>query len=109
MPSIIIQNLSNKTVPVDDIAKPLLYHFQQVRLDWMHACGGKGRCTTCKVIVLDGIDSFESLTEAEQRYLRLGALRANERLACQARLNGKADVLVRVPEESKLPHLKYSD
>ena len=107
MPEIVIQNLSNKKVPADDTVRPLLYHFQQSYLDWMHACGGKGRCTTCKVVVLEGLDNFEPLTEAEQRYERQGALRANERLACQARIKG--DILIRVPEEGKLPHIRYSE
>src|SRR4051812_36060628 len=98
MPVILIQNLHNLKLDVSDEKLPLLKHFQDHYLDWMHACGGKGRCTTCKLKVLNGLQNFEPLTEAEQRFHRLGALAEDERLSCQARIFG--DVIVCVPEES---------
>ena len=107
MPKILIQNLFNKELEVQDNTKTLLHHFYDSQLDWMHACGGKGRCTTCKVIVLEGINNFSGRTEAEIRYFQLGELQENERLSCQARISG--NVLIRVPEEFKLPHLRYSE
>ena len=85
--------------------KTLLNHFQAHRLDWMHACGGKGRCTTCKVIVLEGMEHLGLLTLAEQKYRQMGALKAQERLSCQAIPDGS--VVVAVPEEYKLPHVRY--
>ena len=54
--------------------------------DWWHACGAKGRCTTCRVQVLAGADSLTPLTEPELRYQAAGRLRPTERLACQVRL-----------------------
>ena len=71
----------------------------------MHACGGKGRCTTCKVIVLKGHEHLISVTPAENRYRAMGALKSNERLSCQVRILG--DVTIAVPEEYKLPHIDY--
>ncbi len=46
-------------------------------------CGGRGRCTTCRVIVEDGGDLLHPPSEAEAR--SLGAVNAppNARLACQ--------------------------
>ncbi|HEY0652518.1 MAG TPA: 2Fe-2S iron-sulfur cluster-binding protein [Chryseosolibacter sp.] len=105
MPLIVIENWKSKTLTINDTTVSLLKHFQNNRLDWMHSCGGKGRCTTCKVIVLEGHEHLSQATPAENRYRAMGALRANERLSCQVRVLG--DVKVAVPEEYKLPHIEY--
>ena len=105
MARIRITNWKEKTWEVIDLTKPLLRHFHDHGLDWMHACGGKGRCTTCKVIVQEGFENFPAITPAEQRYVNVGALKPTERLACQVRIKG--DVAVSVPEEYKLPHISY--
>ena len=102
-----IENLFKKTFDAADLSKPLLRQFQEHGIDWMHACGGKGRCTTCKVIVADGESNFLALTVAEKKYLSDGALKANERLACQAKIKG--DVTLIAPKEYHLPHMRYSD
>jgi ferredoxin, 2Fe-2S len=107
MAKIRIENLFGKILPVENTEKTLLQHFHDHRLDWMHACGGKGRCTTCKVIVKDGFDHISALTEAEARYRAQNALQNNERLSCQAKIMG--DVLILAPSEYKLPHMRYSD
>ena len=107
MAIILIENLGNLQVEANDHTLPLLKHFQARQIDWMHACGGKGRCTTCKVKIVSGFDNFQPFTEAEERYRRQGALKDDERLSCQAKVN--ADVVIRVPEECKLPHIQYSD
>jgi len=107
MARIMIENLFKKTIEANDHSKTLLKHFQDHHIDWMYACGGKGRCTTCKVIVKEGKKHFQSLTEAEKYYTREGALKHNERLACQAKIRG--DVCLIVPKEYQLPHVDYSD
>lgn len=100
-----IENLGQKEVPVDrtDVA---LRHFHAAAVDWMHACGAKGRCTTCRMIVLRGAEKLGPMTAAEEKYRRAGLLQNNERLACQAVVSG--DLVVRVPDDSKLPHLTYT-
>ena len=107
MARIMIENLFKKTILADDHTKTLLDHFQANHVDWMHACGGKGRCTTCKVIVVEGTSFFERPTKAEIRFRQEGALGPGERLSCQARVHG--DVRLRVPKEYQLPHIRYSD
>lgn len=102
-----IENLFNRTLDVDDHGKSLLHHFHDNDIDWMHACGGKGRCTTCKVMIRSGIDHFEPATPAENKYFAAGALQPGERLACQAKITG--DVTVVAPVEYHLPHMRYSD
>lgn len=105
MAKILIENLE-KAIDVTDKTRPLLFLLQDEFIDWMHACGGKGRCTTCKAIIIEGMDNLSATTRAEDRYAEKGALRSNERLACQVRVLG--DIRISVPDECKLPHLKYS-
>lgn len=107
MARIVIENWAEKSIEVTDLTKPLLRHFHDQGLDWMHACGGKGRCTTCKVIVKEGADNFKPLSPAEIRFRDMGALLPNERLSCQTRITG--DIRVSMPEESKLPHINYNN
>jgi 2Fe-2S ferredoxin len=102
---IVIANWSGKVLDVKDSTKSLLKHFQDFSLDWMHSCGGKGRCTTCKAIIVSGGENLSSITPAELRYRHQGLLADGERLCCQVRAVG--DVTVEVPEEYKLPHIDY--
>jgi ferredoxin, 2Fe-2S len=105
MVKIVIENLSGKEVLIQGQSRSILAALQAERIDWMHACGGKGRCTTCKFIVVSGTAHLSGLSIAEVRYQQQGELRNNERLACQARALG--DVVISVPEESKLSHIQY--
>lgn len=107
MPSITIQNLANKTVEPEESRQTVLLAIGAAGIDWMQACGRKGRCTTCMMQVLEGGEQLSPPSEAEQRMQRQGRLREGYRLACQCTLNGH--VVVRVPEVNKLPHLQYTD
>lgn len=106
MAVIVIKNLEEKALEVLDFSKTILQHVQEHNLDWMQACGGKGRCTTCKVIVLQGVENVEPKTQAELKYESQGLLIAHERLSCQAKIKGSITILV--PQEGQLPHIKYS-
>lgn len=106
MVKIVIENLGKKELEVNNDSKSVLMHLQDNFIDWMHACGAKGRCTTCKMEILSGADQLSKLTNAELKYRSSKELNENERLACQVSVLG--DIVIRVPESSKLPHIKYS-
>jgi len=106
MVKIVIENLGKKELEVNNISKTVLNHIQDHFVDWMHACGAKGRCTTCKMEVLEGGEGLSGLTESELRYRQKGELLAHERLACQVSVSG--NLVIRVPESGKLPHMTYS-
>jgi 2Fe-2S ferredoxin len=106
MPYIILENLHSKAIDCKNKKEKLL-DILLAETDWMHACGGKGKCTTCRAIVVDGMQSLGPVTLAEKRFLDRGKLRANERLTCQIHM-GLEDLTIRIPDSSKLPHLKYS-
>jgi 2Fe-2S ferredoxin len=107
MPQITIQNINNKSVPFQDSSKTVLKIFQENLIDWMHACGGKGRCTTCRMQVLAGAEQLSKPSAFEQKMLKAGRLEDDERLACQCRPQG--DLLICVPDGTKLPHITYTD
>jgi len=48
-------------------------------------CGGKGRCTTCRVAVLEGLEDLPAPSTAEARSLLAVNAADNVRLACQIR------------------------
>ncbi len=108
MPTIQIENLHNlKITSTEDNSKALLHIILAQGYDWMHACGGKGKCTTCKVIILSGGQHLGSTSEAEEKFRLLGRLKDGERLSCQCMVTG--DISIKVPEGSKLPHITYSE
>lgn len=107
MPKIIIKNLNNQEVDIYDVNKSVLQQFAEAYIDWMQACGGKGRCTTCKMIVHQGQEHLSPLTDAEKKYQKLDRLHQGERLACQCSVEG--DIIVSTPQKYKLPHINYSD
>jgi len=106
MVKIVIENLGQKEIVVNP-DKPVLRLIQEAGIDWMTDCGGKGRCTTCRAIIVSGGDHLTPLSPAETRYRGLGLLLSDERLMCQTRTRG--DLTLRVPGDSKLPHMKYSE
>lgn len=107
MAKITIQNLSGREITVQDFSKPALVQFAYHQLDWMHACGGKGRCTTCRFKIVEGASHIAPLTQAEERYRQQNLLQQDERLACQAIVLN--DIVISVPDDCKLPHLNYSE
>ncbi len=63
-----------------------------------HACGGVCACSTCHVIVREGLDACGEATEAEEDRLdEAYGLTAKSRLACQCVPNGEKDLVVEIP------------
>lgn len=110
MPKITISNQGQKVVNFNlnnDQPKPILAILQENYVDWMHACGGNGRCTTCRCMVMEGMDNLAERTEAENRFLNAKRIMPTERMACQATPLG--DIVLKVPEKCKLPGVIYSN
>jgi len=65
-----------------------------------HACGGNLACSSCHVWVQTGIDSLDEVADKENDIMdRAFDVRAESRLACQAKVAG-ADLVVEITEES---------
>ena len=65
-----------------------------------HACDMVCACTTCHVIVREGIQSLNEIEEGEEDMLdRAWGLEPNSRLSCQAIL-AQQDVTIEIPKYS---------
>jgi len=63
-----------------------------------HACGGVCACSTCHVIVREGLESCPEASEDEEDQLdNAPGLEEGSRLACQCVPDGTRDLVVEVP------------
>lgn len=112
MPKITIQNMNALEFSADT-KKSLLQNILDQPIDWLHSCGGKGKCTTCKMIVKKGEENLTPKSSVEKNFLEQEKLTANERLACQCSFKNNLDIsatlVICTAEENKLPHIDYSD
>lgn len=78
----------DKAIPVADPAMSILDVSIAHKIPHVRACGGHGRCTTCRVRICDGIQNVSARTPRELEVA--GALRWDgfTRLACQTHVNG---------------------
>ena len=64
-----------------------------------HACGGFCACSTCHVIVKQGLDTCNEASEDEEDMVEMApGLTDQSRLACQCVPDGTRDLIVEVPE-----------
>ena len=65
-----------------------------------HNCGGKCACTTCHVIVKEGMENLSKMEEDEEDRLDTAeGLTLHSRLGCQALVSG--DVVVEIPPSGR--------
>jgi len=57
-----------------------------------HACGGNARCSTCRVMVLDGVEHCSEPTWKESRIVKKLGFNSSFRLACQTVATGQVTV-----------------
>lgn len=63
-----------------------------------HACGGVCACSTCHVVVKEGLDSCNEPSDPELDQLDEAAgLTAKSRLGCQCVPDGSRDIVVEIP------------
>lgn len=75
-----------------------------VQVPIVYSCGGQARCSTCRVMVMEGLEFCSPRSEAEARIAELLVFPENVRLACQTRTTGDICVrrLVRDPGDRRL-------
>jgi len=69
----------------------LVLAIEQMGINIGHRCGGKARCTTCRVDISEG--EPEQMTQAEQEKLESQGLLGSVRLSCQ--MNCSQDMTVK--------------
>ena len=68
-------------------------------IDMEHSCGGVCACSTCHIIVRQGLDTCNEATDDEEDMLDLApGLEPQSRLACQCVPDGSQDIIVEIPE-----------
>ncbi len=98
----------NKTVEVDLDTMPYREHgkphsFLDVALNHgihlEHACGGNCACTTCHVVVKQGVDLLSEAQDDELDKLDMAAdLQINSRLGCQSViLKNEGEIVIEIP------------
>jgi ferredoxin, 2Fe-2S len=69
-------------------------------IDLEHNCGGNCACTTCHVIIREGVSNLTEMDEDEEDRLDTAdGLTLTSRLGCQARIKG--DVVVEIPANTQ--------
>jgi 2Fe-2S ferredoxin len=68
-------------------------------VDIDHACGGVAACSTCHVVVREGLDSCNEASEAEEDQLDSApGLTIQSRLSCQCVPDGTSNLVVEIPD-----------
>ncbi|ADU30464.1 2Fe-2S iron-sulfur cluster-binding protein [Evansella cellulosilytica] len=88
MPNVTVQGSKTFTVEED---KKLVLALEDNGIDILHRCGGKAKCTTCRVEVLQG--NFGPLTNIEKEAFERKGIEDTYRLSCQVYVT--EDVTVR--------------
>jgi adenylate cyclase len=81
------------------------------RIPHTSMCGGRGRCSTCRVRVVEGRDGCPPPEEGERRTLARLGVPADVRLACQLRPQGDVRVvlLFNGGAEAPIPKASYAE
>src|SRR5437660_1947745 len=67
-----------------------------------HSCGGVCACSTCHVIVREGLESCNEATDAELDELdEAPGITPKSRLGCQTVPDGTTDIVVEIPDWNK--------
>lgn len=69
------------------------------QINHTHACGGQGKCSTCRVSIMDGIENCFPRNEAEKRMAATLNFPEEIRLACQTKIKGNISIRRMVSDE----------
>lgn len=64
----------------------------KAQINHIHVCGGKARCTTCRVYVLDGLSNCMPRNEQEKLLAEQMKFPQDIRIACQTKISGNITV-----------------
>lgn len=95
-PRIRVTYADGRTV-VSEIGPSLLEISRAYGIPHASVCGGRARCSTCRVRVIEGLDGLAPPGDAEARILRNVGAAPNVRLACQIHPRGDITVATLLP------------
>ncbi len=91
-----------RTVEVDDPDLTLLEIAREAGIPHASACGGNGRCSTCRVMILEHPEHLDPRNAVETRLARAKGFGDNIRLACQTTITGDVKLRRLVIDEEDL-------
>ena len=86
MPKINFQN--DAIIEEDDLSLSLLEIALKHGIPHMHICGGNARCSTCRIVIKQGLENILPRNEIEQRLAEKKGMDDCIRLACQTHIKG---------------------
>lgn len=95
-------NFQNESTVNAEPGQSLLQVALKNGLPHIHACGGNARCSTCRVMVHEGVEHCLPRNPAEQAMADRKGLEPNIRLACQTTVTGPVRVRRLVLDDADL-------
>jgi adenylate cyclase len=77
----------------------LLHAALTAGINHVHVCGGTAKCSTCRVLVLEGAEFLSAPNEQEKHLKNQMHFPLNVRLACQTTVNGEPVKLTRIIQD----------
>src|SRR5258705_1201101 len=96
-----VEFLGEKTITVEP-GQSLLKASLSAGIPHFHACGGRAKCSTCRVLVLEGNQHLNKPNDAETRLKSKIGLPDAVRLACQTHVSGPVKVERMLRDESDI-------
>ncbi|NTV45531.1 MAG: 2Fe-2S iron-sulfur cluster binding domain-containing protein [Chlorobiales bacterium] len=91
-------NHTPRTIEVED-GTSILHALMENAIPLQHNCGGVCACSTCHVIIKNGMEHLPEMTDEEEEQLdEAVGLTLNSRLGCQCKIHG--DVTVEIPDQA---------
>jgi len=81
---------------------PILTASLESGIEHTHVCGGRARCSTCRVIVTDGIEHCRPRNEKEQALAKIKGFSSDVRLACQTTVGNDISIRRLVLDEEDI-------
>ena len=99
-----VEFLGEKVVPISE-GETILHASLEAGIPHYHVCGGNAKCSTCRVLVLGGMENLSEINNKELALRKKILLPRNVRLACQTKVTGEHVVLKRIIRDKTDIHL----
>jgi adenylate cyclase len=100
----LVEFLGEKLVPISG-GETILHASLKAGIPHYHVCGGNAKCSTCRVLILGGMENLSEINEKECALRKRILLPKNVRLACQTYITGEPVLLKRIIRDRTDVHL----
>ena len=97
-----IEYENEKTIQEQNADSTILEISNKNHIPHTQACGGNGRCSTCRIMVIEHPNNLMSPNEVESELIRKKGFEDNIRLACQAKATGNIKIRRLVRDEADI-------